>query len=107
MEEFDSCDTIKCPDQTCNSKIRFCPKTIDCGNSSKYVCNNDKCVDSELECEESKSCDSDTYTNLCDGNTCSENWEDCPKKDNCCIKTLFSRYSISLCEDNECRETCS
>ena len=106
LEEFDSCDTIKCPDQTCNSKIRFCPKTIDCGNSSKYVCNNDKCVDSELECEESKSCkNSSKY--LCDGNKCASSWDKCDKKKSCWWSWLEVWEIYSLCEDKYCRKKCS
>ena len=94
----------RCPDQTCHRDLNNCPKTIDCGNSSKYVCNNDKCVDSELECDESVICDSDPNTYLCDGNECARTWEYCPKKTKC-WSFLLLKY-LSLCEDGVCRSTC-
>ena len=107
FKEFGYCyhpSTKRCPDQTCAITINYCPKTIDCGNSSKYVCNDDKCVESELECVESAVCDSGENTYLCNDNTCKENRGKCPTK-KYCIRGLD--YSISLCADNKCRENCS
>ena len=95
----------RCPDQSCQSDTKDCPNTINCGNSSKYVCNNDKCVDSELECDESVICNSGNNTYLCDGNTCASSWEECPKKKSCVWSMVFSTY-LSLCEDGDCKPTC-
>ena len=89
----------RCPDQTCQFYTENCPNTITCEDSTQYVCNNDVCVDSELECEASAICDLDPFTNLCDGNFCASSWEDCPKKVSC-------GHGKSLCSDNVCRDTC-
>ena len=89
----------RCPDQTCQFYTENCPNTITCEKSTDYVCNNDKCVESELECESSAICDLEPFTNLCDGNLCTDSWEDCPKKVSC-------GHGKSLCSDNICREIC-
>ena len=54
-EIFEQCEDLKkrCPDQSCHFNINHCPKTINCANYSKYVSNDNRCVDSELECKES------------------------------------------------------
>ena len=98
---FEPCEGSKkrCPDQSCHKNPYHCPRTINCGNLSKYVSNDDKCVDSELECKESKICDSDEKTYLCDGNTCAESWEECPIKKSC-------KSRKSLCEGNTCKNNC-
>ena len=50
---FDSCEfeEIKCPDQTCKTNLKDCPNFINCKSPKNYVCNNGKCVESELECD--------------------------------------------------------
>ena len=47
---YSYCDLRRCPDQTCASNVDDCPNTITCEKSTDYICNNNKCVESELDC---------------------------------------------------------
>ena len=90
----------RCPDQTCQNEIKNCPNSITCENKKYYVCNNDVCVESELYCEESVTCDSDKNIHICDGNKCSDSFGICDKKNAC-------DHGESLCVGNVCRESCN
>ena len=105
-DSYDQCLTFhscgikeRCPDQTCINNIDNCPNTLACKNSEQVVCNNNKCADSELDCEESVVCDTEPNTYLCDGNFCSTSWTECDNKKNC----GFSK----LCEDDSCKNKCN
>ena len=89
----------RCPDQSCKSDIKNCPNSITCEKSNDYVCNNDVCVESELQCEESVICESDSNTHICDGNKCSDSWGSCDKKNAC-------NHGQSLCQGNTCQKSC-
>ena len=46
---YNQCNSQRCPDQTCQSFYMKCEDIITC-EKNEYVCNNEKCVKSELEC---------------------------------------------------------
>ena len=60
----DECDLFRCPDQTCVNYSQYCPTTFACENLNDYVCNNNTCVGSELECQESDVDDSTPANNF-------------------------------------------